>query len=125
MIDFALIDGDLFCDEGGNLSTTKNEDCITQMIVCALKLFIGEYEYNTSLGIPWVIAMEYGYTQIPLLQYKLQNTIFSLNDYISNPNLKIIDIIEVNTNFNSNRELIIELNILLASNQTLKVKVNV
>ena len=116
---------DLAMDEAGNLLFVQNADCISQMIVTALKLFIGEYEFNEELGISWIVAMEYGYNQIPLIQYQIQQTIFALNDYINDSNLKIKKIQEFNYNFTEQRKLTINAVILLTNGVVLGINTNV
>lgn len=140
MIDFALVNTtrtvssgsysvqvtnpDLGMDNNYNLIFVQNADCINQMIVCALRLFISEYEYNNSLGISWVIAMEYGYTQIPLLQFQVQQTINSLNNYINDPNLKILSVQQTNFTFTTDRVLTLTTQVTLANGIALGIDIN-
>lgn len=125
MLDFALIDNDLAVDDAGNFILINDVDVIQQMILCALKLFIGEYEYNNKLGISWVIAMEAGYVQVPLILYQIKTTINNLNDYIAQPELQIIKISNIQSNLNKNRELSISLIVTLRSGINLEINTNV
>jgi hypothetical protein len=125
MIDFALIDGDISVDNNGNFIFVESAECVSQTIVTSLSLFIGEYEYNNILGISWKLAMEKGYTQLPLLQYQTQNTINAINDYIPNDNLKIKEILSYNSSFNENRKLNIDAEIKLIDGQVIGINTNV
>lgn len=125
MIDFALINGDLAVDNVGNFITVSAVDCISQMIVTAYRLFINEYEYNNALGISWVIAMELGYGEVPLLQYQLQQTTINLNNYIVEPELKIRNVSTINVEFNDKRQLIIDATVTLANGAVIGVNTNV
>ena len=125
MIDFALINDDLAVDNNGNFIFVENEYCVSQTIVTALKLFIGEYEYNHSLGISWLLAMEKGYSQLPLLQYQTQNTINSMNDYIPDDSLKIKKILSYNSSFIDNRTLNINAELQLVGGELIGINTNV
>ena len=125
MIDFALINDDLAVDNNGNFIFVENEYCVSQTIVTALKLFIGEYEYNHSLGISWLLAMEKGYSQLPLLQYQTQNTINSMNDYIPDESLKIKKILSYNSSFIDNRTLNINAELQLVGGELIGINTNV
>ena len=119
-------DYDLQLDpNSGLLLLSQDANSIQQMIICALKLFIGEYEYNENIGISWVIAMQNGYTQIPLLQYQIERSIFGLNSYILQNSFKITKIVNVNTTFNNNRQLIITATILLGNGSVIGISTNV
>jgi hypothetical protein len=129
MIDFALIPNnlgynDLAMDDNGNLLFVQDANCINQMIVTALKLFIGEYEYNNQLGIAWVTGMQTGYEDIPILQYQVQQTINSLNNYINDDNLKITDVQQTNFSFDVKRNLILTVQVQLANGQVLGINTN-
>ena len=125
MIDFALINDDLAVDNNGNFIFVENEYCVSQTIVTALKLFIGEYEYNQTLGISWLLAMEKGYSQLPLLQYQTQNTINSMNDYIPDDSLKIKKILSYNSSFIDNRTLNINAELQLVGGELIGINTNV
>lgn len=125
MLDFALIDNDLAIDDAGDFILINNTFAIQQMILCALNLFIGEYEYNNKLGISWVIAMEAGYVQVPLILYQIKTTINNLNVYITQPELQIIEISNIQSNLNKNRELSISLIVTLRSGINLEINTNV
>ena len=125
MIDFALINDDLAVDNNGNFIFVENEYCVSQTIVTALKLFIGDYEYNHSLGISWLLAMEKGYSQLPLLQYQTQNTINSMNDYIPDESLKIKKILSYNSSFLDNRTLNINAELQLVGGELIGINTNV
>ena len=125
MIDFALINDDLAVDNNGNFIFVENEYCVSQTIVTALKLFIGEYEYNQTLGISWLLAMEKGYSQLPLLQYQTQNTINSMNDYIPDDSLKIKKILSYNSRFIDNRTLNINAELQLVGGELIGINTNV
>lgn len=125
MIDFALVDGDLAVDHLGNFITVSGAECISQMTCCAYKMFIGEYEYNNSLGISWVIAMESGSGQFPVVQYQLQKTTLNLNNYIAEPELKIKNVSTINVDFNMNRQLIINAQEVLANGDVIGINTNV
>lgn len=125
MIDFAIVDGDLAVDSLGNFITVSSVDCISQMICTAYKLFIGEYEYNATLGISWVIAMEEGYGQLPLIQYQLQQTTLNLNNYIAEPELKIKSVSTINVALNERRQLTIDTTVTLANGSVIGINTNV
>ena len=130
MIDLVLINNaqgvpDLAMDEYGNFIFVQDANCINQMIECALRLFIGEYEFNNELGISWVVAMEYGYTEIPLLQYQIQQTINELNNYINDDLLKIRSIAETDFTFTTDRRLTLSTNITLNNGTILGININV
>lgn len=140
MIDFALVNTtrtvtsgsyevqatnpDLGMDANYNLIFVQDADCINQMIECSLRLFISEYEFNDTLGISWVVGMEYGYGEIPLLQYQVQQTINSLNNYINEPTLKITSVQQTNFTFTPDRKLNLNTRVILANGTTLGIDIN-
>lgn len=125
MKDFKLINSDLTVDPLGNFLIIEDAECVEQMIVCALQLFIGEYEYNKNLGLSLKLAMQQGFSGISILQYQTQQTIFALNSYIKEPNLQIKRIEPIETIFNENRELIINVTVILINGDILEVSTNV
>ena len=125
MQDFALVNNDLAVDNSGNFILVTDAYCISQMIDCALKLFIGEYEYNQTLGISWVVALEFGFTQIPLIEYQLTTTVYNLNNYITQPDLKITNVTALQAVLNQQRSLSITGTVILANQTVIEVQTNV
>ena len=59
---------DLSLDAGGNIATVSGSEAIAQDVACAIKTFLGEAYFDTTLGIPYFPqVLGEGYS-LPLLQ---------------------------------------------------------
>lgn len=45
---------DLQTDANGNIALLLEPDSLAQEAACAIKLFLGEYYWDTTIGVPWL-----------------------------------------------------------------------
>lgn len=46
-------EGDSYLDNNGNIAIITGIDSVSQTVSNALQLWLGEYQFDTTLGIPW------------------------------------------------------------------------
>jgi len=86
---------DTFLDESGNISFIYDVDSVSQTVKNAISLWLGEYQFDTTLGINWLTVLG----QTPnrtILTSAIQKAVLSV-PYVSS--IVSIDFV----NFNSER----------------------
>jgi hypothetical protein len=46
-------EGDSYLDSNGNIAIITGIDSVSQTVSNALQLWLGEYQFDTTLGVPW------------------------------------------------------------------------
>jgi hypothetical protein len=80
--------GDLVKDASGNIAVASNPYSLAQNAASAIKMFLGEQWYNTTIGVPWLTSN--GQNQflaappnIPLMKSKLSAVALTVPDVVS------------------------------------------
>jgi hypothetical protein len=45
--------GDSYLDSSGNITIITGVESVSQTVANALQLWLGEYQFNTTIGVPW------------------------------------------------------------------------
>ncbi len=74
---------DLYVNPSGQLAIVTGAYDTLQSVENALQLWLGEYDYNTSYGIPYKILLANPNSNNPLIEYQIRNAILSINSYLT------------------------------------------
>lgn len=83
MTGIAFKNNDIYLNESGDLATVDKANELIQNITSALKFWIGEYRWKTSLGIPYLAILSNPNLDNNLINYHITNAIETQNDYLS------------------------------------------
>lgn len=83
MTGIALKNGDIYLNSSGDLAIVDGANELIQNITSALKFWIGEYRWKTSLGIPYLAILSNPNLDDNLINYHITNAIENQNDYLS------------------------------------------
>lgn len=83
MTGIALKNGDIYLNNSGDLATVDKANELIQNITSALKFWIGEYRWKTSLGIPYLAILSNPHLDDNLINYHITNAIENQNNYLS------------------------------------------
>lgn len=112
----------------GQLGVVKNVYSASQSIGNAIKLWLGEYDYNTSVGIPYqIIFNSYGNNQA-LIEYQIRNAILSYNNYLTPTQLPIYGINKIKSltyNINQNTGLFTLNAVIIMNKLNTTIEVNI
>ena len=108
--------GDSYLDASGNIAIITGVDSVSQTVSNALQLWLGEYQFNTTIGVPWFNILGQNFNQL------------LVNTYIEQAVLAVpfvASIVSINYVFNDTvRSVTVNL-IFLTTNSTQPQEVNV
>jgi len=87
---------DLIMQPNGQLQVLTGAYSIAQSINCALSLWLGEYELNSTEGVPYKLIFQ-GSANPQLIDYQLTNAILSPNKYMSKEQFELFGIKKINS----------------------------
>ena len=118
---------DLYMLENGQLATVDGAYDILQSIKCAILLWIGEYDFDTQLGVPYKIILGNPGSNGALIEFQIRRAIFSVNDAMTTEQLAIFGIDKIqslNFSFNQTTRGVILQAVLLLNNRS-RIEVNI
>ncbi len=126
MINFALNNtNDIYLDKNNNLAVVNNIDAVAQTIRETLKLWLGEYDFDITLGMPYNSILGNPTIDNSKVTYFLNKNINTINKYISQtdlPTLGIKKVVSVKYNLDKiHRKMNIQITIILNSNTSIEV----
>jgi len=119
---------DIFIDEGGNLAVVGGVDDLLQTVKNALWLWIGEYDYDTTIGLSYRgIFSDNAATNVGIFTQQIEDAIFQCNNYLTPTQLKSYGINQItDINFTADRQtrtIIISLVLSLNNGANINLKV--
>ena len=61
--------GDSYLDASGNIAIITGVDSVSQTVSNALQLWLGEYQFNTTIGVPWYNILGQNFNQLLVNTY--------------------------------------------------------
>lgn len=118
---------DLYLDSGGNLAVVSNVDDLVQSVTNSLWLWIGEHDFNTTIGVPYAGIFGIPNVQESLITLNLSNAILLCNNYLTSAQLTAYGINKITSlNYTINRQsriISVNANILLNNNNTITIDI--
>ena len=130
MTQFAVdANNDLYLNESNDLAIVSGEDDLIQTVISSIKLWLKEYEYNTSLGVNY--KQMYGNPHLlpEYIDYNLRAAILLVNSFLTPENLanygiKTINSLDYNLDRNT-RIMKVNVEIKLNNNTTTTIETSV
>jgi hypothetical protein len=117
---------DWYIDAGGNLVTTSGVEGFTQSIRSSVWLWLGEYEYNTTLGVPYKAILDNPHTTQPYVEQQIKVAIMLADSYLTDNQRKAYGVKTINQmtfGFNKvKRALTVSITIILNNDKTIVVE---
>ena len=120
---------DLYLNESNDLAIVSSEDDLIQTVISSIKLWLKEYEYNTSLGVNY--KQMYGNPHLlpEYIDYNLRAAILLVNSFLTPENLanygiKTINSLDYNLDRNT-RIMKVNVEIKLNNNTTTTIETSV
>ena len=119
---------DLYLDDSGDLATVDGEYDLIQTISSSLKLWLGEYEYDTTVGVMYNQIYSNPHLLPEFIDYNIKIAIMSPNDFLTADNLALYGVKNINSlDYNldrSTRVMTVTAEILLnnGNNNTIEVQ---
>jgi len=118
---------DIYMLPNGQLAVVDGVYDIAQSIRCAIQLWLGEYDYNTSEGVPYRLLLGIQNVNNNLIDYQLRQAIFSVNKNMTTQQLQIYGVKSIQSvNFTINkftRLMTVNSVVLIANGQNIEVNV--
>jgi hypothetical protein len=108
MTGIALKNGDIYLNDSNDLATVDGANELIQNITSALKFWIGEYQFNINLGIPFLALLSNPNLDSNLINYHITNAIENENNYLNSTQKKEYGVKNINSieySINDNRQL--------------------
>lgn len=116
---------DIYIDEGGNLVLCSGTEMIKNAIATNLWLWISEYEYNTTIGVPYKTILGNPNVDQSYIQYHVTKAIFQVNTTLPPATLAIYGIKSVNIDsyefIKESRRLVVNITATLNNGSTVGV----
>ncbi len=130
MTQFAVdANNDVYLNESNDLAIVSGEDDLIQTVISSIKLWLKEYEYNTSLGVNY--KQMYGNPHLlpEYIDYNLRAAILLVNSFLTPENLanygiKTINSLDYNLDRNT-RIMKVNVEIKLNNNTTTTIETSV
>ena len=130
MTQFAVdANNDLYLKENNDLGIVSGKDDLIQTVISSIKLWLKEYEYNTSLGVNY--KQMYGNPHLlpEYIDYNLRAAILLVNSFLTPENLanygiKTINSLDYNLDRNT-RIMKVNVQIKLNNNTTTTIETSV
>jgi hypothetical protein len=130
MTQFAVdANNDLYLNESNDLAIVSGKDDLIQTVISSIKLWLKEYEYNTSLGVNY--KQMYGNPHLlpEYIDYNLRAAILLVNSFLTPENLanygiKTINSLDYNLDRNT-RIMKVNVEIKLNNNTTTTIETSV
>jgi hypothetical protein len=118
---------DLIMQSNGQLQLVTGVYSAAQSISNALQLWLGEYDFNTSVGVPYGIIFNGTQNNQALIELQVRNTIMSYNNYLPTNKVSIDGVKKIKslsfTYDNTARKFVINAQILMNNNNLIEVTV--
>ncbi len=117
---------DMFIDEAGNLGIVSGINCMSDNLQTNCKLWIREYEYDTTIGIPYKTIIGNPHIGVTILNTQYTNALLLSNNYLTQAQQSKFGINSVQSlTFGGDsqvRELGVDAVVLLNSNTAIQVE---
>jgi hypothetical protein len=80
---------DLMLDAEGNIATVSGSLSVAQDVACAIKVFLGEVYFDTTIGVPYFEAVLGQSPSVQLLQSLILAQVLSVAGVVSTPAPKV------------------------------------
>lgn len=118
---------DIYMLPNGQLAVVDGVYDIAQSIRCAIQLWLGEYDYNTTDGVPYRLLLGIQNVNNNLIDYQLRQAIFSVNKNMTTQQLQIYGVKSIQSvNFTVNKStrlMTVNSVVLIANGQNIEVNV--
>jgi hypothetical protein len=108
--------GDIYLNSSNDLAIVDKANELIQNITSALKLWIGEYQFNINLGIPYLALLSNANLDSNLINYHITNAIENENNYLNATEKKEYGVKNINSieySINNDRQLKLSIEIQL------------
>lgn len=112
-------ENDSYLNPDGGIAIIYGVDSVAQTVSNAIQLFLGEYQYNTTKGIPWTTILGQDFDKL-LLDLYIETAVLAV-PYVTN----IESIKYTNNNNNNQRTLTVNLIYLNSNNASEEINVTV
>lgn len=120
---------DLYLDTNNDLAIVSEVLDLVQSVEAAIRLWLKEYEYNTSIGINYKQIYSNPNLLPEVIDYNLTTAIMSVNTFLTTENLKSYGIKKINSlDYKLNRDtrvMQVTAEILLNNNTTQNIGINI
>lgn len=106
--------GDIYLNNSGDLATVDKATELIQNITSALKLWIGEYQFNINLGIPYLALLSNPHLDANLINYHITGAIENENNYLNDAQKKEYGVKNINN-----------INYIITSDKQLKLNIEI
>lgn len=117
---------DMFIDEAGNLGIVSGIDCMADNLKTSCKLWIKEYDYDTTIGIPYLTIIGNPHVNSTTLNTQYTNALLLPNNYLTQAQQSKFGINSIpSLTFSENsisRELKMQATVLLNNNTAIQVE---
>lgn len=118
---------DMFIDEAGNLGVVSGADCMADNLKTNCKLWIKEYEYDTTIGIPYLTIIGNPHVNSTTLNTQYTNALLLSNNYLTQAQQSAFGINSIKSlvfsEDNTTRELTMNAEVLLNNNTSIQIEV--
>lgn len=118
---------DMFMDEAGNLGIVSGIDCMSDNLQTNCKLWIREYDYDTTIGIPFLTIIGNPHVNSTTLNTQFTNALLLSNNYLTQAQQSAFGINSVQSlvfsEDNQTRELIMNAVVLLNNNTAIQIQI--
>lgn len=105
---------DIYLNNSGDLATADKATELIQNITSALKLWIGEYQFNINLGIPYLALLSNPHLDANLINYHITGAIENENNYLNDAQKKEYGVKNINN-----------INYIITSDRQLKLNIEI
>lgn len=128
LVGFAMDENqDMFIDEAGNLGIVNGADCMSDNLQTNCKLWINEYDYDTTIGIPYKTIIGNPHVNSTTLNTQYTNALLLSNNYLTQAQQSAFGINSIQSlvfsEDNQSRKLIMNATVLLNNNTEIQVEV--
>lgn len=120
---------DIYMLPNGQLAIVDNIADLTQSVTCAISLWLGEYNFNTQIGVPWKILLSAYDVNNPLIEFQLRNAVLSFNNNLSQTQLATYGINKIQSfSYNKdavNRQFNLNIVVLLNNGSSIPIDLNI
>jgi hypothetical protein len=119
---------DIFIDEGGNLAVVGGTDDLLQTVKNALWLWIGEYDYDITIGLSYRgIFSSNAANNVGIFTQQIEDAILQCNNYLTQTQLNLYGINQItDINFTADRQTrTISISVVLSLNNGANINLKV
>ena len=118
---------DMFIDEAGNLGVVSGIDCMSDNLQTNCKLWIKEYDYDTTIGVAYKTIIGNPHVNSTTLNTQFTNALLLSNNYLTQAQQSAFGINSVQSltfsEDSQTRQLIMNATVLLNNNTAIQVEI--